>query len=288
MQFYQKALESSKLCGDKNQHGSVLLRIATCECATGGYSAAWVHASDAQQLSKLSVNLYQEAKAHQVGAVCSLYYSDYPQSVAQLHRAREILDLCGLGGGTLDHDSITLRLAEVHLLKSEYLQARDIHRQIVETTSPEKNAGAYATALLNIAQINITIGQITENVDRILTNAKNIFSSTEYLRGITLCNVVQADKELRDENFHSAKVKFEESVFSGKRDSKAESFCLERLANVIAWPGMDSTTHGQLSTWGMPTNPKRNWEFTRHFSFLEMCSLQTTTKALQPISIKWH
>jgi hypothetical protein len=49
--------------------------------------------------------------------------------------------------------------------------------------------------------------------------------------------VLQAAIEFREENFTLAKIKFQECLYSvWGADHEAESFCLERLADIRAWP----------------------------------------------------
>jgi tetratricopeptide (TPR) repeat protein len=190
-----------------------------------------MHASEAQRLSQLSANLLQEARSLQIGAECSTYLGDLKQSMAQIEKAKEILSICGLSGGQLDYIS-TIDQAENHLLKSEYAQARNIYIKIVETSSPDQNALSYATALLNIAQIDINIGGDAEDVYHKLNQVRKIFSTRTALE-IVSCNMTQADLELREKKFDTAKSKFLES---GGRDNESESFRLERLADIRAWP----------------------------------------------------
>ncbi|KAJ7826882.1 hypothetical protein B0H14DRAFT_3144805 [Mycena olivaceomarginata] len=104
---------------------------------------------------------------------------------------------------SLDH-RITLDQAEIHLLKSEYAQARSIFSQVVETTSADQNAHAYAYALLSIAQIDVTVGEAADSVYQNLNKAKDIFRYN-HLWGITICDMIQADMELREEKFDLAK-----------------------------------------------------------------------------------
>jgi tetratricopeptide (TPR) repeat protein len=156
MQFYQRALELSRMCGDVDQQCGVLILIAWLYWRDGDHSSGRVHAIEAQRLSELAANLYQEARAHWAGAACSIYFGNYWESITQFHRAREVINICDLTGGDLSHES-TLVQAEIHLLKSEYAQARNIYTQIIKTTSPDQNAFAYALSLLNIAHIDISI-----------------------------------------------------------------------------------------------------------------------------------
>ncbi|KAJ7798161.1 hypothetical protein B0H14DRAFT_3545938 [Mycena olivaceomarginata] len=235
MQFYQKALRLSKLCQDSTQQCAVLISIAMHQWQSGDYRTAQVQAAEAQRLSQFSANLYHEARALWVEALCSILLGNFQQGMEEIQRGRVILGICGLVGGDLDH-VIRQALAEIHLRKSEYAQARSIYSHIVQTTFPEQNAGSYAITLLNIAHIDTMCGD-TGNVYHKLNQAKDIFNNYISLRQSLYLSMYEADVELREEKYDSAQVKFQECLrlICGK-DNQAESFCLERLANITAWP----------------------------------------------------
>jgi tetratricopeptide (TPR) repeat protein len=234
--FFQKALELSKLCGDSDQYSSVLLSIALLKHRTGNYYTAQEYATEAQRLSKLSGNLFQESRGLRIGAMCSTSLGNFEQSMNQLHRGKEILSICGMSGGDLYSGMITAQ-AENHLLKSEYSEARNTYSQMVEATSPEKSAVSYAISLLNIALIDTMIGADTKDVNSGVDKARKIFRDRNLGQNIKLCSVLQAAIEFREENFTLAKIKFQECLYSvWGADHEAESFCLERLADIRAWP----------------------------------------------------
>jgi tetratricopeptide (TPR) repeat protein len=235
MQFLDKALKLSRSAGDTNQQCRALIAMGSVELITGDYCTAQVHAREAQRLSKLSANLYDEAGALQMEALCSISLANYGAAIAQFHRAREIIAICGMSGGYMDH-IIAVGQAEVHLAKSEYTEAKTIYIQIVETTSPDQNASAYANALLNIALIDTAVGGAAEDVSQHLDKAKEIYGRHNRGMEITLCDMIYAAKELREQRFELAKLKLQECLHSGRgRINEVVSFCLERLANRKAW-----------------------------------------------------
>ncbi|KAJ7797980.1 hypothetical protein B0H14DRAFT_3546462 [Mycena olivaceomarginata] len=236
LQFYDKALQLSKLCGDKNQESNCLVLNALLKWKAGDPHSAKVHASEAQRLSKLSGDLYQEAQACHLLAMCTRSVGNWQKSMTNLCRARELLGLCGLSGGRIDHD-ITIGQAENHLVKSEYAEARRLYSQMVETTSPDQNAEAYAFALLNIAEVDIMIGHPAEDVDNTLGKAKEIFSSVNDQQGIKYCDMFWAYMEFRV----GKSAKFLQALHSAwEKENQIVSFCLERLANVNAWQSAGS------------------------------------------------
>ncbi|KAJ7885238.1 hypothetical protein B0H13DRAFT_1889659 [Mycena leptocephala] len=234
MKFLDKALELSMVGGNPNQQCRVLVGIALFHWRVGDFCLSQMHAIEAQQLSRLSANLFDEAVALQIDAMCSMDLGNYQESMTQLYRARELLHICGMSGAAVDHNIRTCQ-AEVHLLKSEYGKARSINIQIIETTSDE-NPQFHAIALLNIAEIDEKIGRAAKDVYQNLDKANEIFSDFNDQISIINCEVVQAAMHLREEKFALAKVKLQQCFRSAwGRNNQAVSYCLETLANIKAW-----------------------------------------------------
>ncbi|KAF8201888.1 hypothetical protein K438DRAFT_1758156 [Mycena galopus ATCC 62051] len=234
-QFHHKALEKSELCESTTQQCSVMLQLSHFKLSTSNHSAAMAYATAAQKLSKVAGNLYQEGMANYLGAQLLCNLGDYQKSMAQLYRAAELLHLCGLSGGRLAHD-IMLARAEIHLLKSEYTEARHLFCEVTETTSAEDNYISYTMSLINVGFIDIMIGQAKEDIYHKLQVAQEIIRRKSTM-DITTCGIVQAMVELKDEKFDSAKAKFQECLcLSWGKNAEVRNFCLEQLANIRAWP----------------------------------------------------
>jgi tetratricopeptide (TPR) repeat protein len=132
---------------------------------------------------------------------------------------------------------MTLNQAEIHLLKSEYGQARSIYTQIIQTSSPEEIVFLYIISLHNIAQIDIQIGSAAEDVYQKLNQAKDLYKSYHAPEGITFCDMLWADAELMQEKFDLAKAKFQECLLlTWGTHNETTLFCLERFADIRAWP----------------------------------------------------
>jgi hypothetical protein len=106
-------------------------------------------------------------------------------------------------GGDLD-GSIMSSSAEVHKLKSEYAEAHNIHTQLLRKISAENERHNYALALLNIAEIEVTIGTPSEDVQRNVELARSIFNDMGYSRVVGFCDLVSADLALREEDLLTA------------------------------------------------------------------------------------
>jgi predicted negative regulator of RcsB-dependent stress response len=128
--------------------------------------------------------------------------------------------------------------AEVHLLKSEYTDARSIHTQILEQTSQDPLINAFA--LLNIAQIHVMTGATGEAVQKNLNEAKTIFSIIKYSYGVTCCEMISADLQLKEGDISSAADRLQDCFnFSWGKHSEIMSGCLERFADRTCWHIME-------------------------------------------------
>jgi tetratricopeptide (TPR) repeat protein len=96
IQFFQRALKLAKMCPSSSHRCDVLIHIARLQFKTGQYCTAQVHASEAQRLSQISGNLYDEARALWIEAECLSALGNFKKSADQLHRSRVMLGICGL------------------------------------------------------------------------------------------------------------------------------------------------------------------------------------------------
>ncbi|KAJ7721085.1 hypothetical protein B0H14DRAFT_3170364 [Mycena olivaceomarginata] len=238
MQFYQRALKLAKMCPDSNPKCENLINIAWLQMLAGEYCTAQVHAREVQRLSQLSANLYHEASALWIEAICLRSLGYFGQSADQLHRSRAMLGICGLANGELDHE-IAIGHGEIHLQKSEYAEARKIYYQVVEANSPEQDPLSYAISVLNIAHIATLCGD-TRTASHDLNQAKDILSTSMVPKDSIRYCMVEAEIELTEEKFEIAKVKFKEILTSlWGQDNEIELFCLGRLADIRAWPASE-------------------------------------------------
>lgn len=236
----------TKSCGDSEQHCLVLNRMAALKSATGDYPESQRYSREAQQIAQLSANLYQQALAVRTQAICLLSVGNLKESVFMYERARKLLQLCGMQGGNADR-GIVGDLAEIHFLKSEYLEARNIHIEVAREASAQQDQYFHGMALLNIAEIDIILGADMSEVQQNLENAKTKLGS--FSRALSHCETILADLTLREGNIAVAKALFQQSLkASWCKDPEAVSYCLERLSDIRRWP---STHRNGLSTWAV-------------------------------------
>ncbi|KAJ7875978.1 hypothetical protein B0H13DRAFT_2549340 [Mycena leptocephala] len=219
-----------------------LCHLAWCKWYLGDHRAAQGHAYESQRLAKISSDLFIEAKALHVEAVCWTSLGNYQQSISLCNRARDLSSLCGLSGGELDHSLKSLQ-AEVHRLKSEYGQARIIHAHILQNVWLDQDPYKHAIVLFNFAQIDGQIDAPQDVVQRNIDWARTIFSDVGDLRMTSLCDVVQAELSLRKGDVQGAKTIFCKIV----RESRGQDFekvanCLERLGDVSCWGAINMSS----------------------------------------------
>ncbi|KAJ7131130.1 hypothetical protein C8R44DRAFT_904164 [Mycena epipterygia] len=245
-QSYEKALSLAKICGDSRQHAVALRRLAELKWSMGDYCAPLLHAQEAQKIAQLSANLYQEAEALITEAECLLALGNLKKSALLCHRTRELLQLCGMQGGQMDH-SVMNGLAEVHRVKSEYVEAHRIHIELFQNTSAQQDPFSHAYALLNIAELDVMIGVDTLKVQHKLDNAKAIFITLGMARSVIQCETILADLHLREGNEMVARPLFQQCLDTvWGNDNQAISYCLERLADIGRWT---STIEDPLYRW---------------------------------------
>ncbi|KAJ7936918.1 hypothetical protein B0H13DRAFT_1852980 [Mycena leptocephala] len=239
VRLLERGLTQSRSCGDIGSQCRILITMANIKRRIGDAGTGQIHANEARRLANWSGNLYHEAVSLRILAQCTCQLGDCRNSIAHLRRAKEILGICGLAGGQTE-SLIKSDEAEVHFLKSEYIDARSIHAQIQENTS--QNPIGRAFALVNIAEIDILIGATEDTVQQKLNEATTIFSTMKYSYGITCCKLILADVKLREGDTQSAMTLFRQCLNSTwGRDIELVSHILERLADRTQWQALQCT-----------------------------------------------
>ncbi|KAJ7848695.1 hypothetical protein B0H13DRAFT_2403973 [Mycena leptocephala] len=170
--FCEVAISLAISTGNTKLHSQGLHNLAWVEWNLGDYSAAQVHAMEAQRLAIISADLYKEAQALDIEATCCYTLGNYTKAMSLCIRARDLVGLCGMSHGTLDL-GIMNKQAEIHWLKSEYVEAHSIHTRILEGTTIQDPYN-YGWALLNVAEIDVLIGAPKDDVQRNCDRARKI------------------------------------------------------------------------------------------------------------------
>ncbi|KAJ7142591.1 hypothetical protein C8R44DRAFT_725928 [Mycena epipterygia] len=99
---FEEALSLAKLCEDPTRQANLLTDIARLKIHLGDLSAARTGACEAQQIAHISGNLSTQALALRTEMVCLIRLGNLTRAALLGHRARELVQLCGLEGGPLD------------------------------------------------------------------------------------------------------------------------------------------------------------------------------------------
>ncbi|KAJ7935862.1 hypothetical protein B0H13DRAFT_2462800 [Mycena leptocephala] len=235
IKFCQTAISLAMSTGNTKQHAHGLLTLARLNGLLGNNSAALQYTCEAQRVASISANLYEEAMALALRAISLYMFGDYKKSMSSNNRARHLLDLCGLSGGGLDCVLMNNQ-AEVHRLKSEYLEARDIHSRLLHEAPKDQDPYHHALGLLNIAEIDVSIGASEYNVEGNIKAARKHFSIMGHVNRVMTCETILADLYLREGNVLAAESLLKKCLKSSLNvDAHITSYCLEWLGDVNRW-----------------------------------------------------
>ncbi|KAJ7910768.1 hypothetical protein B0H13DRAFT_1876363 [Mycena leptocephala] len=184
MKFSAAVISLAFSTGNTNMHSLGLCNLAWGEWKLGDYSAAQVHANEAQRLAIISADLYREAQALHIEAICYYRSGNYTKAMSLCIRARDLLGLC-------DHQIMNSQ-AEIHKIKSEYVEARKIHNSILEAITIQ-DPYSYGFVLLNIAEIDVLIGALKNDVQRNCDKARKMLDPVGDAEGVAMCDVILAD-----------------------------------------------------------------------------------------------
>ncbi|KAJ6603285.1 hypothetical protein DFH09DRAFT_1068456 [Mycena vulgaris] len=139
--------------------------------------------------------------------------------------------------------------ANIYLEKSEYTEAASLRAEILKNHDMDQEPYRYATSLVKIAQINVTIGAPEHDVLRTLEKTRALLLATGYHAGLMYCDMVLADLHLRQGNITSSKILFQQ-CFDRSWGKEAETmiYCLERVGDISQWGVSDFEW---ASTWSV-------------------------------------
>jgi tetratricopeptide (TPR) repeat protein len=242
------AVNMCKICislatqtGNIRRHSQGLDRLAWINLKLGAYSVAQKDACESQKQSRVSGDLYGEANAAHTEAVCWRELGHYKESVSLSIRAQGLLSLCGMSDSDVNLCIMNTQ-AEVHKCKSDYGEAWTIQTKILQI-STNKNAYWHAVALLNLAEIAVSIGVQIQDVRGNIELAKSKFTTLNVKPLIICCDATLADLYIREKDLPTAKRLFKKCLELAAEHSEIKLFCFERLGNGSFW-GADELTCG--------------------------------------------
>jgi tetratricopeptide (TPR) repeat protein len=241
--FCGAAISLAISTGHTKLHSLGLWNLAFVQWNLGDYSTAQVHAMEAQRLAIISSDLYREAQALNMEAVCCNSLGNYTKAISLCIRARDLLGLCGMSHGTLDFGVMSTQ-AELHRFKSEYVEAHSIHTRVLKNTSIQDPYN-YGFALFNVTEIDVIIGTPKDDVHRNCDTARKMLNTVGHAEAVTMCDIILADLYLREGDSLAARTIFKRCLKLSLGSSQVTSYCLERLGDASCWGnlvGMSSWT----------------------------------------------
>ncbi|KAJ7216416.1 hypothetical protein GGX14DRAFT_604681 [Mycena pura] len=193
--YYRRALQLATKIRDANGETKAWMHLAEVDSNRGNYRLSVKYAQRAQQATKPNGHLIAEAHCIEVEARSLTALGDFKRAAEQLTRARMLAGLCRMRWGSLDISLMNAQ-GDIHFFKSEYEEVRTVQVQILEKTS-EHNPIEYALAHLNIARVNSAVGADEPIVRKNLDTARTTFTQVEFPLGIDLCDIAEADLQLR-------------------------------------------------------------------------------------------
>ncbi|KAJ7135151.1 hypothetical protein C8R46DRAFT_1325991, partial [Mycena filopes] len=236
VEYCGMALQLAELGGDATTQANSLNHLAYMKWLVGDFPASQAFAQKSQQISRIHGNIYTEARALYEESLSCLSLGSYTECLTLADRARSLLPLCGMVSSTFAYDLMNI-LGEVHILKSEYDEAHKIHSQILQEALGH-NPRDYNYALLNLAEVEVSMGVAPSVIQQKLDAIQVITDKTGETRLRLVCETIQADLDLREENMVAALSLFCKCLkLAWGNDSELVALCLESLGDSSRWEG---------------------------------------------------
>ncbi|KAJ6596356.1 hypothetical protein DFH09DRAFT_1407541 [Mycena vulgaris] len=216
-----------------------LRRMAHLKYLSGDHVAGKLYAEEALKCAEALGNIHLQAQSISVYAICCATLGDYMSAVRLNTEAKGLLDLCGLHDGNL-YAVVENNIAEVHRLKTEYIQSRSIIAEQISRTRGQVLTTTTALLHLNLALVDIGAGGDPALIRKNIDICRLLFLRIGSPLGKLYCDTADADLQLLEGDIAAARNLFQASVAIARKQRSPEAlgFCLERLANL---------THGMYS-----------------------------------------
>ncbi|KAJ7467576.1 hypothetical protein FB451DRAFT_1482881 [Mycena latifolia] len=243
LKYLHKALDLAKSHGDKRQEALALYSLSQIEWYIGDYLGAQKHCLASHRLAELAGDLHYQSLALRTSAICYRSCGDIKNTIILCQRAQKLLELCGTTTGSV-YRVLLQDLAEAHLLKSEYVEARNIHMQLARDVALQDSCDD-AWCLLNIAQLDIILGASKQDVLSNLDKAKALFDAHIYGYYDVICAKICCDIDLGKLHLREGEILTAKGILqtcfksTWGHDAQGALSSMESFANVKDWPESD-------------------------------------------------
>ncbi|KAJ7624484.1 hypothetical protein FB45DRAFT_836537 [Roridomyces roridus] len=235
--YLKKALVLAKSVGDLQQQSRITLVMADSMWQAGQYDQGKPIAYEAYRLAVTSSNLFDEARALDMRAAYLVSMGNYKGCAVILQRARDLLALCGMSKGDVYHKNLSLE-AEIHLMKSEYSEARALYEQILQVSLSAQDFYNHAYSLLNLAWVGAETHESLHDVHLTLDKTLALFEGVKQIDtfGVNACRTIIGELELREGDLKSARATLEACLkYAWVANAEISAYCLERLGDTRRW-----------------------------------------------------
>ncbi|KAJ7206166.1 hypothetical protein C8J57DRAFT_1615009 [Mycena rebaudengoi] len=252
LQYFQTAYSLAESTGYPTIVGYLALgSICGILLDTGKPLSALTHAKEAYRYAEHIGNIHGQAWSLSLQGQSHIYLANYQHAQHLLQKSRHILD-------TLGHQQSTLNLsilnwqAEIHLVKSEYLESRKL--QVAIASSCQATSSHAILANLNIALIDITTGADSKIIHQNLVIAQSHLKALYGYYSRQLCtfsDYIAAELCHRDGTLGTVDALFEK-CFALSLDINTDLAlqCLERLGDLST--GMNDIPNYTAMDWNLP------------------------------------
>jgi hypothetical protein len=241
LQYYQTAYSLAESTGYPTTVGySALASICDIHLFTGKPLSAITHAKEAYRYAEHIGNIHGQAWSLSYQGRSHICLANYQHAQHLLQKSRHILATLGHQQSGLNC-SILNQQAEIHLMKSEYLESLKL--QVAIASSCQATSYYAILANLNIAFIDITTGAdlkiVHQNLDITQSHLKALYGYFSKQLS-TFSDYIAADLCLRDGAIGLANTMFEK-CFVSSLDIQLDLslLCAERLGDLST--GMNDT-----------------------------------------------
>ncbi|KAJ6526740.1 hypothetical protein B0H19DRAFT_1275590 [Mycena capillaripes] len=229
--YSTRALSLSTAIEDSTGRGKALMHFAEIYVTKGSLRLAQKYAQEAQEAFRSSGRLVAQANAINSELACTFRLGDFRRSVELCSKARSLLAMCGMESSPL-HVSLMNSEAEIHLLKTEYREARLIQTQIRDKTSKGQAPLEYAYALLNLAVIDCATGADETSIYHNLDMARAIFKELKSPGTMFWCDAVVADLQFNRNHKAEARACYEKWFSRLRAYPDFALVCLSKLGDL--------------------------------------------------------
>ncbi|KAF7294000.1 NB-ARC domain-containing protein [Mycena kentingensis (nom. inval.)] len=222
---------------------NVLVIHAQILCLRGRPIKARDLAEQALWIAERNGDFDNEVHALEEGAAACIELGDFPAAVAKLLRVQRVFRALGVDGMTQEVSMLDL-LADVYLHQTAYLDARDVHRRMVELSSPKRHPLFHANSILELVSIDVELGRLAteEEVVAALKPAQNIFDAHGFRYAAAAREGIFGTLFHRTGRLEEAKTRYQQSLrlrTSVLRLVKMADLSLESApSTTIHWAGV--------------------------------------------------